>query len=420
MLTNRCTLRFWIGAVILVLCMADLLQAEWNWPRWRGPEGTGHTAETDLPVKWDAKSIVWKTALPGQGQSSPVVWGERIFLTAALERGRERVVFCVDRRDGKILWQQSAWKGEPEKSHAMNGWASATCCTDGERVVAFFGKGGLHCYSADGKHLWSRTDLGRFDGPWGTGASPILYGDLVIQNCDAQGEAYLLAVNKVDGKTVWKTPRPAPERGGWSTPVLVRTGERQELVLNGERAVIGYDPASGKELWSCRSFIGRGEPTATPGNGLVYLVCGLRGDMYAVRPGGAGDVTKTHMAWHAPRTSDRDQPSPIVIGNFVIVCSMRGTASCYDATTGKELWRGRMDGQFTSSPIAANGLAYFQNEAGRTFVLRPGPKMDVVAENSLGVGDEVFRASLTPSDGQFFIRSDRTLYGVGQRKSAGK
>ena len=261
MLINRRQAVRWGAAVFGIVACTGLVQAEFNWPRWRGPEGTGHTTETGLPVKWDAGSVVWKTPLKGRGQSSPIIWGERIFLTSALENGRQRLVFCIDRRDGKVLWERVAWEGTPEKSHPMNGWASATCCTDGERVVAFFGRGGLHCYSVEGQPLWSRTDLGPFEGPWGTAASPVMVGDLVIQNCDAQDQAYLLAVDKRTGRTVWKTPRDVPERGGWSTPVLVNVDGRQELVLNGETAVTAYDPASGTKLWWCRSFVGRGEPT---------------------------------------------------------------------------------------------------------------------------------------------------------------
>lgn len=167
--------------VICVICgsLSSFVRAE-EWPSWRGPRGDGHSTEKDVPIHWDAKSIIWKTPLPGNGQSSPVVWGERIFLTAALDKGKKRIVFCVDRKTGSILWQREAWSGVPEPSHPMNGWASPTCATDGERVVAFFGKGGLHCYSVDGKHLWSR-DLGSFPGPWGTAACPIIVGDLVIQ-----------------------------------------------------------------------------------------------------------------------------------------------------------------------------------------------------------------------------------------------
>lgn len=406
-----------VHGLILVAFLATvpLLEADSNWPRWRGPTWDGHSAETKVPVQWSAQSVVWKVPLKGRGQSSPVIWGDRIFLTAALEEGRQRVVFCLDRRDGKLLWEHVAWKGSPEKSHAMNGWATPTCATDGAYVAAFFGRGGLHGYTVEGKPLWSR-DLGPFAGPWGTAASPVLLGDLVIQNCDAEDAAYLLAVDKRTGKDVWKTPREVPERGGWSTPVLVQAGNRQELVVNGAKAVTAYDPATGKPLWSCKSFNGRGEPTATPGNGLVYMVNGLKGDFYAVKPGGQGDVTRTHMAWHTPRKGGRDQPSPIVLGKHVLVADMGGLTTCYEAATGKELWKERLNGKFSSSPIAANGLAYFQNEAGMTYVLEPGQSLKVVARNEVGgSGDELFRAALTPAGGQMFIRSDRVLYCVSEK-----
>jgi outer membrane protein assembly factor BamB len=413
-------LRIWTSSVFLLALVISWLPAA-NWPHWRGPEGTGHSSEKDLPVRWDAQSVTWKVALEGKGQSSPVIWGERIFLTSALEGGRQRLVFCLDRRDGKPLWKHVAWKGDAvEKTHAMNSHATPTCATDGEVVAAFFGRGGLHGYTVDGKHLWSR-DLGPFAGPWGTAASPVIFGDMVIQNCDAENDAYLLAVDKRTGKTVWKTPRDVPERGGWSTPVLVQAGNRQELVLNGAKLVTAYDPATGKVLWTCKTFNGRGEPTATPGNGLVYMLNGLAGDFYAIRPGGSGDVTRSHMAWHTPRKGARDQPSPIVIGNHVLVMDMKGTLTCYAADTGKELWKERVaPGNYTSSPIAANGLAYFQNDAGETTVVKPGPKLEVVATNKIrSASDEIFRASLTPCDEQMFIRSDRALYCVGTRKETG-
>ncbi len=404
-----------LGALALVasLGVAPSFGADSNWPGWRGPSGDGHSAETGLPVHWNARSVVWRTPLPGRGQSSPVLWGDRVFLTTALEDGRQRIVLGVDRRDGKVLWQRVAWTGTPEKSHPMNGWASPTCATDGERVVAFFGKGGIHCYTADGKPLWSRN-LGPFAGPWGTAASPVIVGDLVVQNCDAEQEAFFIALDKRTGRTVWRAPRDVPDRGGWSTPVLVRAGGRDELVLNGAKAVTAYDPATGKMLWSCRSFNGRGEPTATPGHGMVFLVNGLQGDMYAVRPGGAGDVTRTRMAWHTPRRSGRDQPSPIVVGDDVLVSSMDGILTCYEAATGKELWKERLDGKFTSSPVAAGGLAYFQSDDGTTFVVAPGPAPRVVARNEVGApAGEIFRAGLALSAGQVFARSDRALYCIG-------
>jgi outer membrane protein assembly factor BamB len=404
-----------IAQLALLVCgLTPLLAFAEDWPVWRGPHANGHSAESGLPVRWDARSVLWKAALPGIGQSSPVLVGERIFLTAALEQGKTRVVFALDRRDGKLLWQHEAWSGVPEPSHKMNGWASSTCVTDGERVIAFFGKGGIHCYGVDGKVLWSR-DLGAFLGPWGTSACPILVGDVVIQNCDALENAFLIALDKKTGKTVWQTPRPTPERGGWSTPVLIQSGDRRELVLNGETAVRGYDPANGKELWWCKSFAGRGEPTVAPGKQSVFVVNGLAGDIYAVRTGGTGNVTKTHMAWHTPRKGGRDQPSPIVVGNHLIVADMTGITTCYEADTGKVLWKDRLRGSFTASPIAAGGLVYFLSEAGETFVLEPGPTMKVVAENAVGAKNEMFRASPAASGGQIFLRSQTHLYCIGKK-----
>jgi len=387
-----------------------------NWPRWRGAAGTGHSSETNIPVRWEPTSIVWKVPVKGSGQSSPIVWGDRLFLTTAIDSGAGRVVLCVDRKNGKTLWEKEVWKGTPEKSHAQNGWATACCATDGERVVAFFGKGGFHCFDMDGKKLWSR-DLGEFPGVWGTAASPIILDNLVIQNCDAAGAGMLLAVNKNTGKDVWKTPRAAPEKGGWTTPVLVKVGSKQELVVNGEKAVTGYDPQTGKPLWTCKSFAGRGDPTVLPGDGVVHVINGQPGDIYCVKCGGTGDVTKTHMLWHTPRKTGRDQPSPILVGKYLIVTSMEGIATCYDAGTGKILWSERLNDKYSSSPVAANGLVYFQSDFGKTTVIQPGPELKVVATSTLGADGEVFRASLTPSLGQLFTRSDRTLYCIGPAKT---
>src|SRR5262249_1592643 len=260
---------------------------------------------------------------------------------------------------------------------------------------------------------WSK-DLGAFPGEWGTAASPVIVRDLVIQNCDAAGEGLLVAFDKTTGKEAWRTPRTAPERGGWTTPALGKGGDKQELVLNGETAVTGYGPTTGKELWHCKSFIGRGEPTVTPGaGGLLFVVNGQPGDIYAVKPGGRGDVTKTHLAWHTPRKSGRDQPSPILTGNFMVVASMTGVTTCYDAPTGKVLWSDRLKGSFSSSPVGVGNLVFFQNEAGDTTVIEPGPELKVVAENTLGAKGEVFRASLIPCGGQWFTRSDKAAYCIG-------
>jgi outer membrane protein assembly factor BamB len=388
-----------------------------DWPGWRGPGADGHSKEKDLPQQWTEASVAWKTPLPGSGQSSPVIWGERIFLSAALERGRQRVVFCVNRKTGKIEWEKVAWTGDPEPTHAMNGWASATCAVDGERVYAFFGRGGgLHCYSVDGAPVWSR-ELGSFEGPWGTAACPVLVGGLVIQNCDADKDARLVAFDKKTGKDVWSAPR-GPYRG-WSTPVLIGAGSRKELVLNGHTGLIAYDPESGKELWSCRCDQGRGEPTVTPANGLLYALNGLGGGgLYSVRPGGAGDVTSTHRLWITKR-GDRDTPSPIVIGDVVLAMSLRpDILTAYDAASGRELWKQRVGGQVSASPIAYDGRAFLITEAGETIVVDPKREERIVGRSTLGAAKgEIFRATLTPSDGQIFIRSDRMLYCIGKRRS---
>jgi outer membrane protein assembly factor BamB len=387
--------------------------AETNWPRWRGPQENGHTTETDLPVKWSADNIVWKTPLPGIGQSSPIVWGDRIFLTSGLDQGKERLVLCVDRKDGKILWQKSAWKGEPEPIHRMNCWASPTCVTDGQIVVAFFGRGGLHAYTVEGQPLWSK-DLGRLEGPWGTAACPVMIDDVIVQNCDADVDAYIAAFDKKTGNEVWRTKR--RDHRGWSTPILVELPSRRELVLNGDEGPQAYDPATGKELWFCKSVSGRGEPTVTPAGELLCVVNGLSGDIYSVRPGGDGDVTDSRMAWHTPRSGGRDCPSPIVVGQFIIVSDMGGVATCYDAVDGHIYWKERLGGKISGSPIAAGGLVYFLTEDGKTIVIEPGPKFQIVAENEIPAGkDEIFRASLAPSGGQLFLRSTSVLYCIGKK-----
>jgi outer membrane protein assembly factor BamB len=404
-----------ILAIVAILA-AGSLRAETNWPRFRGPAGTGQSSETGLPVEFGPKDVTWKTPIAGRGQSSPVIWGEKIFLTTASEDGTQRSVVCVNRADGKLLWQTEApWTGTPEGLHKMNLYASATCATDGERVVAFFGRGGLHCFDAEGKRLWSR-DLGPFAGPWGTAASPVIVGELVIQNCDAENDAYLLAVNKQTGETVWQTPRPKVR--GWCTPVLIEAAGRTELVVNGELGVNAYDPATGKDLWFCRGDTGRGEPLVAPYRDLLVSVNGKPGDMIAVKPGGSGTVNDTHEVWRVARRAGRDLPSPIIVGDRLFVSSMNGIGSLYDPATGKEVATLRIGGNFSASPIAAEGLIFLPNEEGEVIVLKPGDAaLEVVARNAMGAGDEeIFRASLAPSEGQLFCRSDRILYCIGKRR----
>ena len=397
---------------LTLLATSSGFAADSNWPRWRGPLGNGQVTETNLPTQWDASSVLWRVPLKGIGQSSPTIWGERMFMTTALENGKQRVVFCVNVSDGKTQWEHVAWTGTPEESHVMNGWASSTCVTDGEIVVAFFGKGGLHAYSVDGKHLWSK-DLGVFTSPWGTAACPVIVGNLVIQNGDSDKDAFIEAFNRKTGESVWRKKR--PDNRGWSTPILIRRGGRDELVLNGHTGVTAYDPSTGEELWFTKNSMGRGEPTVTQGSGLLIVLCGLAGDMYALRPDDSS--AQPEVVWTAPRREGRDLPSPIVIGDYVLVCTLKGIGSCYQAQSGKLLWKERFNGQFSSSPIAINGLALFQNEAGETVVIKPGPSFEMVGRNTLNApSDEIFRASLTPFAGKIYSRSTKALYCIGQPK----
>lgn len=389
------------------------------WPQWGGPAGNSEYQGADLPTVWDANLVVWKADLPGQGQSAPAVAGDRLFLTAALAEGRERVVLCLDRRDGRVVWRHSAWQGEPEPSHVMNGWASPMCATDGAVVAAFFGKAGLHAFTVDGQPLWSRN-LGPFEGPWGTAASPVLVGDLLIQNCDSDGDAFLLAVDKHTGKDVWRTPRDRIR--GWSTPIVLAGADgKPELALNGHHGVRGYDVATGREIWFCKSFNGRGEPVPAYDAEKLYVVNGLRGDVYSIRRGGAaGDVTQSHLAWHTPRDTGRDLSSPVLAGGFLLVMDMKGMLTGYEPSDGRKLWTKRCNGQFSASPLAANGKAYFVNEAGETTVVEPGPDEPlVVAENKLETDDdEIFRSAPIAVAGRIYLRSNRRLYCIGGSDSA--
>jgi len=409
------------GLAMIVVAGAALEPARGDmaqWPRYRGPDGSGHCREKGLPVRWEPADVAWRIELEGRGHSSVCLWGERIFLTAArkTDEGQvERAVICLDRNDGHVLWRQVAGVGEAEKLHNMNSFATPTCATDGQRVAVFFGRGGMHCYDVDGKPLWSR-DLGEFPGVWGTGASPVILGELVIQNCDAEGPSALVALDKRTGRTVWQADRGERPRGGWNTPIVIDAGSREELILAGEHGVRGYDPADGRELWFCQSFNGRGTPIPAFGKGMLFVISGKPGDVYAVRPGGEGDVTAGRMAWHTQRRSGRDLSSPILVGEHLLVVNMAGIGTCYAAADGRQLWQERLEGAFSASPIAIDSLVYIQNEAGQTLVIRPGETLDVVACNDLGAPeDEIFRSTMVPSQGQIFFRSDRAVYCVGRR-----
>lgn len=385
-----------------------------HWSRFRGPAGTGISEAEKVPVDFGEGNIVWQAKLPVAGHSSPIEWDGRIFLTGAVAQGDgvERHVLCLDAKSGEVLWDKTAAVVPGEALHKMNSWATPSCVTDGERVIAFFGAGGLHCFDNDGKKVWSK-ELGTFPGGWGVGASPIIFNEMVIQNCDAEGASYLIALDRKTGKEIWRTPREAKPRGGWSTPIVIDVNGQPELILNGEFGVAAYNPNSGAPLWNCTGFNGRGTPVPVWGHGMLYVVNGKSGDVYAVRPGGRGDVTKTHMVWHTDRRGGRDLPSPILVDDCLVAISMSGIATGYDAHTGQELWKERMGGNYSGSPIAAGGRIYALAEDGSVVVVKPGKNFELAARNKVGDGSgEIFRSSLGVISNDLLIRSDRTLYRI--------
>lgn len=408
----KSTLTFLLTVCALGSAVAD------NWYQFRGPTGRGHIEDANIPTSWDESKIAWKVDLGGDGQSSPVTWGDKLFLTGASEDGSERYVMCLSAKDGSTLWKETVESKHPEEFHKMNSRATPSCATDGNTVVAFFGPAGLHAWSVDGEKKWG-LDLGDFPGSWGIAASPIIVDGKVIQNCDNEGPSKLLAVDIETGETVWETEREAKPKGGWSTPILIENGGKKELVLNGEFGVNAYDPETGKDLWFCKGFNGRGSPVPDFADGKLYVVNGKPGDVYCVEPGGSGDVTDSKMIWHAARKGGRDLPSPAVVDGTLFVSSMSGIASCYNAETGETYYSERLSEkgiEVAAAPLVADGLIYLQTvSGGDVVVIRLGKELDIVSVNSLGdaAKDEIFRATVVPMGDKVLLRSGRTLYCVG-------
>ena len=395
--------------LIPVLFLTQLLGAE-NWTSFRGPTGMGVTVQK-IPTSWNKGSILWEKSIPGEGQSSVVEAGKKIFLTASENSGNKRSLLCFSKDKGKLLWQKSiSYKGE-ESSHRMNGWCTPTPATEGNRVVAFFGPAGMHCFDTHGKKIWE-LQLGNFPGSWGAAASPIIINGIVYQNCDSMGPSRLIAVSLETGKIMWDTPRVEKPRGGWSTPICIGVNNKKQLVVNGEYGVRGYDLSNGNELWFCKGFNGRGSPVPFFGNGLLYVVNGKPGDLYAVRPNGLGDVTNSHLKWHAKRNGGRDLPSPAMLNDLVLVTSMSGIVTCYDAKSGKTHWIDRLQDAFSGSPIVSDNYYYIQSESGITYVIKPNKNnLEVISKNQLSSNlEEIFRATLSPIDGKIYTRSNSKLY----------
>ncbi len=393
----------WLFLSLIQFCNAS----EWN--SFRGPSGMGIHQE-NIPVQWDTSDILWKKKISGKGQSSVVQAGSKIFVTSA-EKNDNRILYCLNKDDGAILWKREIISNREEAIHRMNGWATPTPATDGNHVVAFFGPAGLHCFDLEGNKKWS-IDLGEFPGSWGVAASPIIKEGMVIQNCDAVGSSRLVAINLSTGKIIWDTPRTDKPRGGWSSPIVISVEGEKQIVLNGEFGAKGYSFENGKELWFCEGFNGRGSPVPFYNGDLLFVVNGKPGDLYAVDPSGRGNITKSHMKWHARRNGGRDLPSPACIKDLVLVTSMSGIITCYDAKTGETHWVNRLEGAFAGAPLVTTNYYYIQNEEGITYVIKPNKdKLQVLSKNLLSTGpDDIFRSTLSPIDKRIYSRSHTTLF----------
>ncbi len=410
-------------SVCLLFVFSSLATAE-NWPGWRGPRGDGTSEETVVPTAWNGKSgenIAWKVPTPGGGHSSPIVWQDRLFITGCVDETEERILACYDKKNGAKLWQQTVIKSPLEKKHSLNSYSSGTPATDGKLVYVTFlapefsstkdrtpGEMVVAAYDFEGQQKWL-VKPGRFASVHGFCSSPIVFEDLVIINGDHDGDSYIVALNKQTGEQVWKTPR-AHKTRSYCTPIIREIDGRTQMIFSGSKCVTSLDPRTGKEHWSMQGPTEQFVASLVYNGKLLFLTAGFpERHMLAIKPDGSGDVTETHIAWRTQKGASY-VPSPIAVGNYFLVVSDDGIASCFDAETGTRHWMERLGKHYSSSLLTANGLVYFTADDGVTKLVRPGEKLDVVAENTL---DEYTYASPAVNDGKLYLRGEKHLYCIG-------
>ncbi len=399
-----------IGALISALAPA---QAE-NWPGWRGPRGDGTSLESQVPIRWSAtENIAWKVPIPGTGHASPIVWDDRVFVVSCLEDAQQRVVVCLDRDSGRTLWQRSVLTAPLEGKHHLNSYASSTPATDGHSVyVSFLDRDEMvvAALDFDGQLQWL-VRPGKFSSKHGYCSCPVLFEDLVIVNGDHDGDAYIVALRKTTGQTVWKIPRENKTRS-YVTPIIRDIDGRTQMILSGSKCVASYDPRTGRRHWILDGPTEQFVASPVYNGELLFLTAGYpEYHMLAIRPDGQGNITGTDKIVWRTREGAAYVPSPIAVGDYFLVVSDRGIASCFAARSGQRLWMQRMGPHFSASPVTAGGLVYFLADDGTTTVVRPGPQYDVVARNELG---EYCYASPAISGGRIFLRGEHHLYCIGK------
>lgn len=402
----------------LLAAATPTAQAE-PWPGWRGPRGDGTCIEQNVPTDWDPAGALWKTELPGQGHASPIVWGGRVLTVTALPATKERVLLCLDRNTGRILWQRTVVQGPLEKINKENSHASGTPATDGERVYVTFRVGddivvAAHDF-ASGKQLWL-VRPGTHTGEWGFSNEPVLFKDKVIVDGDSKGDSFLIALGRKDGKTLWRINR-ANKGISYSAPFIRELAGRTQLIQCGDRCVASFDPDTGQQLWKVdgpsQEFVAT--PVYSERAGLVFVSSSWpKRILLAIRPEGRGDVTETHIAWHDTKGAPY-VPSMIVADDYLFSVNRGGTAFCYEAATGEVFWQEKL-GRHHASPVLVGGRVFFINDNGQVNVIKPGRQFECVATYELG---ESCYASPAISDGQVFVRGFQHLFCIGRRK-AGK
>jgi len=415
-----------VASVWFVLLAGCALGADW--PQFRGPAGLGISSEKGLPTEWSGESnIAWKVKLPGAGASSPVTVGERVFVTCYSGYGLDnkepgkmedlrRHLLCFDRA-GKALWSKEFQPILPEHKYAgegsYQGYAASTPASDGERLYVFFGKSGVFCFDLEGKQLW-HTLVGKNTNGWGSGASPILYKNLLIVNASVESGA-LVALDKMTGSEVWRAPN---IRSAWDTPVLINASEGSgtQIVVSAQDRLVAIDPETGKEVWQAEGVHRYVCPSVVENDGVIYAIGGGHTSL-AVKAGGKGDVTKTHGIWRVAKGSNVG--SPIYHDGYLYwAADSGGIVHCQEAATGKFMYSERLSpssGQIWASPILADGKLYYVSKSEGTFVVAAQPKFQQLAHNVIAGDKSRSNASLAVSNGQLFLRNDQYLYCIGKR-----
>lgn len=419
--------------VVLFFFVAGLIRAE-NWPGWRGPSGDGISAGKGIPTKWSSKeNIAWRIAVRGEGHSSPIVWGDKVFLTSSLTEKNKRILLCIDRLSGQTVWQRDVVQSPPETVHRLNSRASGTPATDGKQVYVTFmraegdeviapnvgserlitpGKIIVAAYDLDGNEKW-KTNVGDFLSAHGFNTCPVLFEDLVILNGDHDGNAYLVALDRQSGRQRWRTRRENKTRS-YVTPIIREINGITQMILSGSLCIASYDPRNGKRHWIVDGPTEQFVASMVYDGKYVFATGGYpERHTLAIRPGGKGNVTDTHIAWRTTRGAAY-VPSPIISGRYLLMVADSGIASCFEARTGKRHWMERLPGGHSPSPVSADGLVYFVSDRGVTTIIRPSETFAVIAKNELG---EPVSASPAISQGQIFLRTHQHLYCIGSKKN---